>query len=252
MPPPALRTHPRTAVLPRFCAEGHGLTMKCWCWCCCTHLSGPWCSWLFSPTSCLHYDIYTNWYIYLFCRPPRLRIQRMAFSNGINVGGWCFCTHVIFIGVDKFLLLLVYSLHYFILPTTDCSCNPWLLRWRAWLNDETNVGSGRCCPHLFGPWCSPATQGLLAGAHRSTRKLQERSLYLCRARHLSALGTSRQGRVRGLVPVTTHPCKLAHDWSCFTDSKLFERSEFLIDTSQKKSLHVCRVPCAVCTCARVQ
>ena len=29
---------------------------------------------------------------------------------------------------------------------------------------------------------------------------------------------------------------------------LFERSEFLIDTSQKKSLHVCRVPCAVCTC----
>ena len=33
---------------------------------------------------------------------------------------------------------------------------------------------------------------------------------------------------------------------------LFERSEFLIDTSQKKSLHVCRVPCAVCTCARVQ
>ena len=32
----------------------------------------------------------------------------------------------------------------------------------------------------------------------------------------------------------------------------FERSEFLIDTSQKKSLHVCRVPCAVCTCARVQ
>ena len=28
---------------------------------------------------------------------------------------------------------------------------------------------------------------------------------------------------------------------------LFERSEFLIDTSQKKSLHACRVPCAVCT-----
>ena len=31
---------------------------------------------------------------------------------------------------------------------------------------------------------------------------------------------------------------------------LFERSEFLIDTSQKKRLRVC--PRAVCTCARVQ
>ena len=41
LPSPALRTHPRTAaVLPGFCAEGHGLTMKCWC--CCTHLFGLW------------------------------------------------------------------------------------------------------------------------------------------------------------------------------------------------------------------
>ena len=32
--------------------------------------------------------------------------------------------------------------------------------------------------------------------------------------------------------------------------ELFERSEFLIDTSQKKSLRVCTR--AVCTCARVQ
>ena len=34
------------------------------------------------------------------------------------------------------------------------------------------------------------------------------------------------------------------------DFILFERSEFLIDTSQKKSLRVCTR--AVCTCARVQ
>ena len=30
------------AVIPGFCAEGNGLTMKCWWWwCCCTHLLGP-------------------------------------------------------------------------------------------------------------------------------------------------------------------------------------------------------------------
>ena len=36
----------------------------------------------------------------------------------------------------------------------------------------------------------------------------------------------------------------------FRKCYLFERSEFLIDTSQKKSLRVCTR--AVCTCARVQ
>ena len=40
---PPLRKHLRNAaVIPGFCAGGHGLTMKCWWWrCCCTHLVRP-------------------------------------------------------------------------------------------------------------------------------------------------------------------------------------------------------------------
>ena len=51
-------------------------------------------------------------------------------------------------------------------------CNPWFSRVRAWLNNEIkfNVGGGRCCTHLFGPWCSPAMRAFFADAHRLTRK----------------------------------------------------------------------------------
>ena len=52
---------------------------------------------------------------------------------------------------------------------TPTHCNAWFLRSRAWLNNETYVG-GWYCTHLFGPRCSPAMQGLFAGAQRLTSK----------------------------------------------------------------------------------
>ena len=35
--------------------------------------------------------------IYSLCPPHLLIIQRMTYNNEINVRGWCFCAHLIFV-----------------------------------------------------------------------------------------------------------------------------------------------------------
>ena len=86
----------------------------------------------------------------------------------INVGGWCFCTYLTFIWRWWFFCT---CLQFTLFSTSSITHrNPWFLRWRAWRNNETNVGGWWCCPNIFGPWCSPAKQGLFHDAHRLTRQ----------------------------------------------------------------------------------
>ena len=105
-------------------------------------------------------------------RQKQRKTDRTPLRRRINLTAQTYDTEEVRIyylfGVDFLHLLVVYSLHYLIPGITHC--NPWFMRWRAWLNSEINVG-GWCCPHLFGPWCSPAKQGLFADAHRVTRKV---------------------------------------------------------------------------------
>ena len=84
----------------------------------------------------------------------------------INVDGWCFCMQLKLISCSL-IFALVYSLHCFILPTV---IHGFCADSHVFRNNEINVGGGWCCTHIFGPWCSPAEQGLFADAHRLTKK----------------------------------------------------------------------------------
>ena len=48
---------------------------------------------------------------------PACASSAWLLTMKIYVGGWCFCTHLMFIWCWWFLSLVVYSLHYLILPT---------------------------------------------------------------------------------------------------------------------------------------
>ena len=87
----------------------------------CTHLISLWCWWFFALTYCSQFTLF-----YITHCIPRFLLWCIWRSNEINVGGWCFCTHFLFIWCWWFFALVVYISH----------CHPCFLRWRSWLNKE--------------------------------------------------------------------------------------------------------------------
>ena len=161
---------------------------------------------------CLHLVFcYTLWYTQsniFFCPPAPLRTQRMAYNNDIKVGGRV--VDGVFVGI--YHLFGVYDICTCCLQFTLFNIthrNPCLLRWRALLINEINVGGGGCCPHIFGPWCSPAKQGLFADAHRLTRKCWWWVVLV--VKRSTQQPTHPPTNTHRPVP-TRSPCKVAQQW----------------------------------------